>query len=385
MTDTINTPVDTQPSITGSGALYGQSDAEIQNLVSVPGALEQFVKTTEAGLDDETTKSKLDTAAVTDNKTDNDNLDLDTDGVGDTDDVDGEEAKTAANLVAAKGKEDSATDENLIYKTTHEELFKPFKANGREMTVDSIEEARKLMQQGANYHQNMQEFKPFKKAMAVLKQRGALDPEKLNFLLDVQEGKPEAIAKLLTDIKVDPLDIDIRKSGEYKSDYVDNEPVDNLTVVLDSLESGEHKIKTLNVLSDKGWDADSRKRLFSNPEGIKVLNKQIQSGIYDKIMSALNKQRALGELLDKSDLDAYNIVGSDLEKQGKLGVPKPSDSASTKNGNEDKLDKAKKAGGSPRPVASNESTPEAFNPYTATIEEVDKFIADQKKKSASKG
>ena len=89
---------------------------------------------------------------------------------------------------------DSATDYESQYKKI---VGTPFKANGKEITVDSAEDAIKLMQMGANYHKQMQQLKPAKRIIAMLEQAGMLDENKLNHAIDIMTGNSAAIHKLI--------------------------------------------------------------------------------------------------------------------------------------------------------------------------------------------
>jgi hypothetical protein len=295
-----------------------------------------------------------------------------------------EEAEEIPENEMDDGVSDSEDGAEIDYQAIYEEIFSPFKANGREIQIDSAEEVKRLMQQGLGYHKKMEEMKPFNKALKLLQQREALDPEKLSFLLDVAEGKPEAISKLLQDQNLDPYDIDMK--AEYVSNYEDTEPLDKVYEVIDNLQ-GEHKLKTLQVLSgDTAWDQESTTRLYKTPEAIVHLNSQVEAGVFDKIMSVVDKERALGNLLGISDLDAYNRIGQELQNQGKLGVPNtPNESTMTSKPvrqTEAQKKKRQKAANAPRKVSSNAVTPETFVPATADPEEIEKFIQDHLRNAA---
>ena len=267
------------------------------------------------------------------------------------------------------------------------ELFKPFKANGREMSVDNVAEALQLMKLGAGYHKDKEAEAPYKKALKVLKARNITDPETLSFLLDLQEGKPEAIAKLLKDQNINPIDIDVTDGDNYESDFEDTSELDTVTEVLESIPSGEEKIKTLAILGASnrgGWDQSSKDYLFAHPESIKVLHEQVTNGQFDKITAVVDKRRALGQMLDLTYLKAYDKVGAELAtNQGNSGIPKKSNESNTTSqkakGNEAREEARRKAGGAPRSAPSNVPNAETFNPATATMEEVNKFIEDQQK------
>jgi len=283
---------------------------------------------------------------------------------------------------------EASGSEEVNYEAVYKDIFAPFKANGREMQVETAEEVKRLMQQGVNYHKNMEKLKPHKQLLSLIEKRGGIDPEKLSFLLDVSEGKPEAIAKLLKDNELNPYDIDVEDGEKYESTYTNTEATDTITEVFESISSGEAKLRTLELFSGAtAWDDDSRTRIYKTPESIKLLHNQIADGTFDTIMSVVEKKKALGEMIGVADLDAYNMVGSQLAEQGKLGVPNtPTESSTTSSPKQKEQSQnlqRKKAGGSPRNAPSNvpSNSSKVFNPATASDEEVEKFLQDHLLKS----
>lgn len=287
-------------------------------------------------------------------------------------------------------EEEEESSESVNYKDVYEQLFNtPFKASGREIQVSTIEEARRLMQQGFDYHKKMQDMKPFNKALNVLRDRDALDPEKLSFLLDISEGKPEAIAKLLQDKELDPYQINVEEGDNYVSSYEETpEEVERVREIFNNMESGDSKLKAIKLFSDTGMDKKSQRKLYEEPEAILILKQHMDTGIYDKVMAEVDKQRALGNYYGVPDIDAYNDVGNKLTSQGKLGVPNtPTESTvSTQpkaQPNANQNDKRRKAAGAPRRAPNTVPTANAFNPATATDAEIDKFLEDQLRRAAS--
>lgn len=353
------------------------SDAELDNFI-----MGQHAQSSDDEDNENDYLQNVDNSA--DDNEDEEDADLGSDDNADDPDGDDAEEDDDQDL----DSDDDNDDGEIDYKAFHDELFAPIKANGREVTISNVDEARRLMQQGLGYNKNMKELKPFKKAMNLLKKREALDPEKLNFLLDVSEGKPEAIAKLLKDTNIQPIDIDM-EGDEYKSTYEDTEALDTFNEILESIESSEAKVQTLEILSSGGWDKQSKEILYAQPQNILRLHAQIQDGAYAKIMGEVVKRQALGELAGVSDLEAYNLVGTELTEQGKLGVPNtPNGSNSSskqkkQSNNQAQKQKRKKASGAPRRAASNQLSADTFNPATASEEELDAFIQSHLKKAAS--
>lgn len=252
-------------------------------------------------------------------------------------------------------EEESSTDPDPDAEVNEaEEFFKkitaPFKADGKELTVRTPEDAIRLMQMGANYSRRMQEIKPLRAMDSMLKANG-LDPDVLNYLIDIKNGNPEAIQKLLKEHKIDPIDIDTDKEtsyvpADYSSDPQDQEFTDAIEQTINS-EGGQELINNIN--SD--WDDLSKNALRESPVLFADLLMHQQTGIYTKIKEELDYQKTLGHLGQIPFLQAYRLVGDALEQAGALGTIKP---ANQTNGlaplraSSTPVNKAKPIGSGPR-------------------------------------
>lgn len=214
---------------------------------------------------------------------------------------------------AEKAEEATATPEAIVAK-----LFAPFKANGKEMRVENIDEALDLMRMGANYNKKMSGLKPNLKLLKMLQNNDLLDEGKLEFLIDVAQRKPEAISKLIKDSGLDPLDLGDEQAGKYQpSNHKVTDQEMELEGVLDEINDSPAALRTLQVLT-KDWDSKSRNIATSEPGLIKILNDHVESGVYDLINTELERQRALGRLTNVPDLHAYKQLGDAMEAQGKF-------------------------------------------------------------------
>lgn len=208
----------------------------------------------------------------------------------------------------------------------YKKITAPFKADGRELQVRTPEDAIRLMQMGVNYSKRMEEMKPIRAVNEMLKAQGLNDPEKLNFMIDVMKGKPEAIQKLLKDNKIDPIDIDTTKDAAYKPG---NHQVDPKTLSFkDAIEAtmasegGPDLIRDINT----SWDDESKEALREQPAIFQNLLDQKRSGVYGKIKDELNYQRTMGYLTNVPFVQAYHQVGEAMQKAGVFGpnlTPKP--------------------------------------------------------------
>lgn len=203
------------------------------------------------------------------------------------------------------------------HKAFYEKVMAPIKANGKTIELRTPEEAIQLMQQGANYTQKMQAIAPHRKVLTMLQNNSLLDEDKLSFLIDLEKGNPEAIQKLLKDKNVDVLALDTESEPTYlggNHKVSDNEVAfqTNLSE-LSSTSEGKETLQTINST----WDDASKEVLWGEPGLMPVIHAQRANGIYDRIVSEMDRRRTLGQIApETSFINAYRQVGDDLMKSG---------------------------------------------------------------------
>ena len=213
---------------------------------------------------------------------------------------------------------DTPETSGIDFEGAYNRIMSPFKASKRMMKVDNIDDAIALMQKGADYNQKMQALSPNLKIISMLEKEDLLDASKLNNLIDLSKKNPKAIAKLIKDSGIDPLDIDTEKDVDYKpTDYGVSDKEFRLNQVLDDIKDSPSFNKTLNILS-KEWDGESKKVISDNPGIISIINDHVDNGVYDKVQSIVDSERAVGRLNDVPDIVAYRQVAEYLQHQGTL-------------------------------------------------------------------
>ena len=216
--------------------------------------------------------------------------------------------------------EDTPSDSTTDYESQYKKIVgTPFKANGKEITVDSAEDAIKLMQMGANYHKQMQQLKPAKRIIAMLEQAGMLDENKLNHAIDIMNGNSAAIHKLIQERNVDVSDLYSDSEVDYTPNQhqVTDERIE-LDTLFNELNSTSHGQRVLQEVAGT-WDEKSRYTIGQTPEILRLLSNQIESGIYDVIVAEVDKQRMLGNIPANAPmLQAYEQVGKYLQANGRL-------------------------------------------------------------------
>ena len=252
-------------------------------------------------------------------------------------------------------------------------LFAPFKANGKDFQLNSIEEAISLAQMGANYAKKMAGLKPSMRILKMLENNGLLDENKLTYLIDLDKKNPGAINKLMKDSGVDPLEIDLDKSPEYTpGQYQVSELEMQVSDVLDNIHvtNPTHYPQLLQAITS--MDNASKGEISKDPKILSLLSEQMANGVYDRIMTELDRQQTFGHLTDVPLLHAYYQVGDMLHKQGKLfpeiKPPKTDpiiEAAKPKaDGNTDK----KRSVAAPRSTGTSKK--EEFNPLTMSDDEI---------------
>lgn len=205
---------------------------------------------------------------------------------------------------------------DIDYKAEYERILGPIKANGQELKVDSVDDAIRLMQMGANYNKKMASLKPALKTMKLLENNKLLDENKLNYLIDLDKKNPEAIKKLIKESGIDPMDIDTDSESEYKPNtYTVDDRELAVDEVLETIKDTPTYEKTIDVVSNK-WDVTSKQTIADNPNLLEVINAHMASGVYDLVSKEVEKERMFGRLTGMSDLEAYKATGDALDAKG---------------------------------------------------------------------
>lgn len=293
-------------------------------------------------------------------------------------------AEASEESPAGETTDDKPTAET-DYKQFYEALTSPLKANGKELTIDNVEDARRLMQMGANYSKKMAGMKPHLKTLKLLENNGLLDESKLSFYIDVEKKDPKAIAKLLKDSGIDPLDLDLEKDDYTANTYSVDDSDFELDQVIEELQGSTHTPQLIETVARK-WDTASQQFVRQNPELLRVIHDHMASGVYDVITQTLERERVLGRLNGLSDLEAYRHVGDDLqakggfnhlfspqgtENRGTAPAPKAEVTPPASKADETpRADKRRAARSTKAAVAP--ATPTDFNPLTMSDEDFEK-------------
>ena len=201
-------------------------------------------------------------------------------------------------------------------KAVHAAIFKPFKANGKEIAPKTVEDVISLMQMGANYTKKMQLMAPMKKAVETLSKAKVSETD-LNFLIDVHNGDKEAIKKLLEKHKVDPIELDMENTNYVPKNNIASDEDVEYSDALSDIQSSLPKIQDIIT---KQWDTQSRTEILKNPQLMRALHEEIEMGRFDEVQAQLEIEKTFGRYKGKSDVEAYIDLVSRLvaEQQSKV-------------------------------------------------------------------
>lgn len=299
------------------------------SLLDIPDdELDSYIQKIEADLantQDSNATDEVETEEPTEAVDDDSNVEqTEEDDSLDEEDTSEESLTEEDNSTTEEVKSDSKPEQrnDIDYKAAYEKVLAPFNANGKSIQVDSIDDAVRLMQMGANYNKKMADIKPHLKIVKMLDNNGLLDESKLNLLIDVAKGDKEAIKKVFSESGIDPYELDAEKDKGYapKNHQVNESEID-LDMVIEELQSSPSFNKTANIIQ-KDLDTKSKEEIAKNPNILRVLNDHVESGMYDKISAEVAKRKALGRLpVGLPELEYYGQVAAEMTQNQQVEQP----------------------------------------------------------------
>jgi len=206
-------------------------------------------------------------------------------------------------------EETDVEDDDLNYETSFNAIMAPLNVSGKEtVQVKSVDDMRNLARMGVDYSRKMRDIKPLRAIGETLTQAGiivdgVINEEVLTRLIDINNGDANAIAQLVKEHEIDPLDIDTEDISYTPTASI----VSDQTIALQDVEkelasrgSVEGVVSELNQLDDR-----SKQFFNESPENLLRLDDDIKSGAYKEIMDVVRYEKSLGRLNGMSDMEAY--------------------------------------------------------------------------------
>ncbi len=242
---------------------------------------------------------------------------------GNTEEVSQEETSVVEPDVETYNEEQGSeaegeTEEEVNQEQTEEVVAsgligKPLNINGVEYTFNSEEEILQLINNSVQSQTQLSQFSKYQKTISMLENNELMDEGKLSFAMDLLEGKPEAIRKLIADRQINIDDIDTDSELDYKpSDRSVSDKDIAWKQISSQLQATEEGRKAVDVVAHQ-WDEASKKAILEEPSNLLHLANQIKDGSYQKIMNEVSRRKLLGTIpANTNQLQAYAIVGKEL-------------------------------------------------------------------------
>ena len=358
---------DKQVELEDNADMLELSDEEIMNMASPPeqhqSSQEQEIENED---DDDDDDEELESDSYEHAEEDEDE-DEESDGNTPFDN----EEESGNNTPKEKPSKEESSKDGINYKQVYEEVFKPFKANGKEIKVNSAQEVIQLMQMGANYNKKMAGIKDQLPYLKMLEKNELLDEDKLSYAVDLLSGDKAAIAKLIKDNEIDLYDLDEDTGDSYKPTYkgVSQQEI-AVSSAIDDLRDSPSFDRTMEVATGL-WDNASQQFIVNNPSVLGVLEQHISSGIFDTVWAEVERLEGIGKLAGLNSLEAYKVVGDYLSEQGAFGEADQSTTQTTKAKEQkrEETNRKKQATQKPKGSTRSSSKKDVINPLSLSDEE----------------
>ena len=248
-------------------------------------------------------------------------------------------------------------------------MMGPVKVGGKEFRVKSIDDAKKLLGMGFSFSENMQGVKPLRAVGKTLEAagiitNGVVDEAALMRLVDIQNGDKNALAQLMSEKEIDPLDVETEDINYVPTQSMVTEQSVDVDIIEQELVRRGNVDTVIQALD--GMDGRSKEFFNSSPENLLKLDEDITSGMYEQIMGSVKYERSLGRLGSMSDMEAY------IQLASSQAAPEQSEQPKAQTNTKPSTSKRKAAGITKRSPA-NKNKPAKVDLVNMSDEDFEQF------------
>ena len=278
-------------------------------------------ETTESEEDYEDTDEESETDEEEETEQEND------DSAEDTSETEEEELEENAHNEAEESEDESEkTDSEPNYKEFYEKVaLAKFTANGKE--VEGFKDPADLIraqQMLHGYSDKMKVFKEYKPFIKALEERKlTTDAEKFNLAMNLLDGDPEAIKKVLKEKGIDPLELDLDDIKYTAKNVLPSKAqmlIEETYEQAENLGIGDKFSRVVN----KDWDVSSLQELVNNGAVRNDLLQHLNDGTYEIVNNEIKRMELLdsnGALDGMSSIDKYRAAVKRLQQQNLQQAP----------------------------------------------------------------
>ena len=233
-------------------------------------------------------------------------------------DEDSHEEETEETPNKEDDTDEESEDSTLNYEAEFKQVMEPLKVSGEAVQVKSVQDLRNLAQMGIDYSRKMRDIKPLRAVGETLAKAGIIvdgqvDETALARLVDIANGNKDAIAQLMQEKEIDPLDVDTDDVTYVPETQV----VSESTLALQDVEKELVSRGTVDKVTSElmNMDAKSKEFFTEDPSRLLSLEQDISSGTYAQVMQQVRYEKTLGRMSDMSDMEAYIALVSQAAQQ----------------------------------------------------------------------
>ena len=253
-------------------------------------------------------EDEVDTTEQPDDQTDEDESEDSDDNNNDVDEEqeeDTEEDSETDESIQESEEEQPAKVETKPTEDTQKVPTFKLRADGTDFELTE-DELKQLASKGMNYTRKMQDIKDYREHVSAIKE-AALSKDDINLMIDVLKGDKDALAAVMKRTGVDALDVDVENSKYVPKNYGRNEVELEIDEVVESISRDPEYVTTKHIISSN-WDQKSQMEFVRDPIKIAKLHEDVKSGVFDKVVPLMLKQKAL-DGARRSDIDYYVAAG----------------------------------------------------------------------------
>jgi hypothetical protein len=197
--------------------------------------------------------------------------------------------------------------------------LKPVKIDGVDVPVQSIDELYALASAGGKFTQKMQEISKYKKSILMLEEQN-LSEKDLSLLAEIKNGNKDALAALIAETGVNPMDISATPSEGYAPGaYIPSDTKVSIMEVDRELSVDPEYSITRDIVNNQ-LDVKSQDMLIDDPNKIRAIHHDVKNGVFPQVNAIAKKLKALDGGI-RSDLDYYIEAANRPEFLGTVNQP----------------------------------------------------------------
>ena len=224
------------------------------------------------------------------------------------------------DAVEESEEEDQDTPEEVEDSVEPSELDKlvgvPIEHQGKTITLNSVDEVLAMVKQSMSLSSQVKSMETHEPIIAMLEENELMDSSKLSMAIDLLNGNPDAIRKLIADKQISMDDIDSEEENKYQpSDKSLSQEKVKLSNTLKVLQQSQEGIQVINTIAN--WDEQSKNLLSKYPENLNHLEAHVKDGTFAQVMGEIERQKMLGQLPQSAPMaQAYQqVLGAMMQQQ----------------------------------------------------------------------